>query len=92
MRGMAPRLAIELTADERSTLEDRARQRVAPYCEVVRAKALLMAADGMRNVEIAAKVDSDPRTVSIWRREFRLRGIDSLVDRPRPGAPRTFSP
>lgn len=92
MRGMPPKLAIGLTEEQRSTLEERSRQRVAPYCEVQRAKALLMAADGERNVAIANRLDTDPRTVSIWRKDFQERGLDSLCDRPRSGAPKSFSP
>ena len=78
MRGMSPKLVISLTQEQREMLEERSRQRVAPYCEVQRAKAILMAADGARNVEIANRLDTDPRTVSIWRKEFQERGLGSL--------------
>lgn len=92
MRGISPKLEIILNEENHRIMEERARQRVAPYCEVIRAKALLMAASGLRNVDIAKKLDTDPRTVSVWRREFTERGIKSLNDRHRPGCKGSFSP
>jgi hypothetical protein len=85
-------LEVSLTPEDRTVVEERAKQRIAPYVEVVRAKAILMMADGMRNVEIAEVVDVDARTISIWRKDFRQRGIKCLADRPRPGRRARFSP
>ncbi len=92
MRGRKPSLEISLSSEEQETLLERAKQRTAPYCEVVRAKAILMAAQGRRNVEIAQVVDTDERTVSVWRSEFLDRRLESLNDRPRSGRPKSFSP
>lgn len=92
MRGRKPSLEIKLNVEEQETLLERSRQRTAPYCEVVRAKAILMAAQGRRNVEIAQVVDTDERTVSVWRSEFLERRLESLSDRPRSGRRRSFSP
>ena len=92
MRGRHPELPVELTPDERLVLSKLSRLRTAPYCEVVRAKALIMAADGARNVEIAAATGQDPRTVSILRKEFGERRLKALKDNDRPGGPRAFSP
>jgi transposase len=92
LRGVRPSLEVTLTREDRAVVEERAKQRVAPYVEVVRAKAILMMADGKRNVEIADMVDVDARTISIWRKDFRQRGIKSLSDRPRSGRKARFSP
>jgi len=92
MRGISPKLEINLSEENHRIMEERARQRIAPYCEVIRAKALLMAASGLRNVDIARKLDTDPRTVSIWRKEYIARGIESLNDRHRSGCKGSFSP
>jgi hypothetical protein len=92
MRGISPKLEIILSEENHRIMEERAHQRIAPYCEVIRAKALLMAAAGLRNVDIARKLDTDPRTVSVWRKEFIARGIESLNDRHRPGCKGSFSP
>jgi hypothetical protein len=90
--GRPPSLKIELTAEERKVLQARARQRTAPYREVVRAQALLMAADGKRGTEIASVVRVDPAKISNWKREFLQRRLGALVDRKRPGRPRRFPP
>jgi transposase len=63
-----------------------------PYFEVVRAKMILMAAEGMDNDEIATRLDTRREVVSQWRKRFfkdRLAGLD---ERDRPGRPRAFPP
>ncbi len=90
--GRWPQTRVELTAEERTELERIARLRVAPYREVTRAKALLMAADGHRNEEIARNVGVTARTVYNWRWDFQERRLESLCDRTRTGRPRRFSP
>src|SRR5262245_37767202 len=92
MAGGRPSVKIELTAEERKVLEAGARTRTAPYREVAGARALLMAADGKLNIEIAKVTCVDPSKISIWKREFLQRRIGALVDRQRPGRPRRFSP
>ena len=51
-----------LTDAERTELEGRARRYTSPYSDVVRAKIVLYAADGLGNDEIAARLDT-PRQV-----------------------------
>lgn len=92
MRGRHSEVKISLSAEQRKELEERSRQRTAPHCEVVRARALLMAADGQRNVTIAEWAGVDARTVANWRLEFQQRGLESLRDRHRAGRPSSFSP
>ena len=46
---------IKLTDDQRRVLESRSRQYTLPYWQVVRAQMVLMAAQGLRNDEIAAQ-------------------------------------
>jgi transposase len=87
-----PRLVVKLSDEEKVFFEERARQRSAPYLEVLRAKALLMAHEGRRNVAIAEAVGVGPRTISIWRREFLERREKCLKERARSGRPRAFSP
>jgi hypothetical protein len=57
---------LELTAEQRSVLESRARQYTLPYRDVVRARIVLMAAAGMGNDEIAARLDTRREVVSKW--------------------------
>jgi len=48
---------VELSAEESAELNRRATRYTLPYFEVVRAKMILMAAGGMSNDEIAARLD-----------------------------------
>jgi transposase-like protein len=83
---------IEPTDDERANLDERARAHSAPYWEVVRARIVLLAAEGLANKEIAARLDTTPQTVCKWRKRFYEEGLGGLEDRPRSGRPPTFSP
>ena len=49
---------IELSAQDRSVLEQRARCYTAAHHQVVRAKIVLMAADGLENTVITARLDT----------------------------------
>src|SRR6478752_2422811 len=48
---------IELSAQERAALEQRARAYTAPHHVVTRAKIVLLAADGWENTAIAGRLD-----------------------------------
>ncbi|HYA45773.1 MAG TPA: helix-turn-helix domain-containing protein [Acidimicrobiales bacterium] len=91
-RGSVSPFEIILTADERQELERRSRCYTAPYAQVVRAKIVLLGADGLANVEIAARLDTSPQVVHRWRKRFVERGLKGLEDAPRSGRPRVFSP
>jgi len=83
---------IDLTGDERRTLEQRAAKYTSPYFEVVRAKVILLAAEGSENKEIGECLSLPRQIVSRWRKRFfdeRLAGLD---ERPRRGRPRVFPP
>ena len=56
-----------------------------------RARIVLLAADGLTNNAVAEKLDVNQATVVRWRKRFLERGVDGLIDEPRPGAPRTIS-
>ena len=83
---------ISLSPEEFRELSDRAAKYTLPYYQVVRAKMILLAAEGLANDEIARRLGTRREVVSMWRKRFfeeRLRGID---ERPRPGRPRAFPP
>jgi transposase len=83
---------ITLSRQERDVLETRARKYTLPYFEVLRAKMILLAAEGWGNDEIAAALSVGRDVVSLWRKRFfheRLRGLE---ERPRPGRPPVFPP
>jgi len=83
-------IPIELTADERTTLERWSRGRSTPSRLVLRAKIVLAAAAGKRNDQIAEELGTRQRPVGVWRKRFaasRLAGIEK--DAPRGGRPAT---
>jgi transposase len=79
---------IILTPEELKELSHRARQYTLSYIKVQRAKAILLAAQGVENKEIAHRLDMRREIICLWRKRFyenRLRGLEDL---PRPGRPR----
>jgi transposase len=81
---------ITLSDPDRQVLEERARAYSAPHAEVVRAKIVLLAAQGERNAAIAARLDVHVGVVSMWRKRFWEGGLAGLADRKRSGRPRCF--
>ena len=84
--------AIALRADERRELEGRAAKYTLPYFQVIRARMILHAAEGLSNDEIADRLDTRREVVSLWRKRFFKERLAGLEERPRPGRPRSFSP
>jgi len=83
---------VVLSVDERQHLESIARQYTSPYCEVVRAKIILLAAQGLSNEVIALRLDTPRQIVSKWRKRFCLARLPGLEDEPRGGRQARFSP
>ena len=83
---------IELSDEERAVLTSMARSYTLPYWQVIRAQMVLMAADGMGNDEIAARLNCGRDVVSQWRKRFFEQRLAGLEDRPRRGRPPTFPP
>jgi len=83
---------IILSSAEKAELERMARRYTGPYKNVIRAKIILMAAEGMENKAIAEKLDLAPQIASKWRKRFFEERLEGLQDRPRPGRPPGFSP
>lgn len=83
---------IVLTEDEGRELRRRATKYTLPYYEVLRAKMILMAAQGMTNDDIARALATRREVVSQWRKRFFERRISGLEELPRPGRPAAFSP
>ena len=88
---MAPQ-PLKITEVEERELRRRAGQYSRAYREVIRAKLVLLAGEGLTDTEIAARLDCTDRMVAKWRRRFRVEGLAGLDERPRPGRPRSFSP
>jgi hypothetical protein len=84
--------SIELSSEERRVLEAHARQYTLPYRDVVRAKIVLLAAEGLENKEIGERLDTPRPVVSKWRKRFFRERLGGLDDLPRGGRPSAFSP
>ena len=83
---------IVLLPEERHMLEPLARRYTAPYRDVLRAKIVLLAAEGLQNKAIAARLDTPRQIVRKWRQRYLEEGLAGLEERPRRGRPRRFSP
>jgi hypothetical protein len=83
---------IDLARQEERELRRRAAKYTLPYFEVLRAKMILLAAQGLPNDEIAARLDTRREVVSMWRKRFFEQRLAGLEERPRPGRPRSFPP
>jgi hypothetical protein len=83
---------IVLSPEERRTLTGRAGQYTRPYFEVLRAKMILLAAEGWANDAIARSLHTRREVVSHWRKRFFEQRLAGLEDLPRSGRPRAFSP
>ena len=83
---------IELTRNERNQIEAMARKYTLPYFLVLRARIVLLAAQGLDNKTIGERLDVSREVVSKWRKRFYERRLDGLQDLPRTGRPADFSP
>jgi DNA-binding CsgD family transcriptional regulator len=78
---------VLLTKDQRYELVRRSRKYTLSYSSVIRAKIILMAAEGLDNSEIAARLDIRREIVSKWRKRFFERGLYGLEEGDRSGRP-----
>src|SRR2546428_11489165 len=84
---------IELDADTERELRVLSKRRRIEARLQQRARAILLAAQGWQNKEIAAEVNLDRRQFALWRSRFLQGGIDALrQDAPRSGRTPTVTP
>ena len=91
MRGRRA-VPIELTEEERKHLKHIMRCYTLPHQEVIRAKAILLASEGIGNTEIARRLETHHNIVGKWRKRFLADREKGLKDLSRTGAPSAFSP
>jgi transposase len=70
-----PGPALTMTDGQRAVLESLARTQCGAHREVLRAKALLMAADGASNAAVAARLSVPRASVANWRIRFAEDGL-----------------
>jgi transposase len=73
-----PAPPLTMTAEQRAELDMMARSTSRPYREVGHAKALLMAADGVSNTEIAERFGVGRGSVLAWRSRFEADGVERI--------------
>ena len=76
---------IEVPAADRDRLESLVRDRNTPQKVVWRARIVLLAGEGLRATEVAARVGTSVLTVRRWRRRYAQAGVEGLLkDATRP--------
>jgi len=83
---------IDLTAEEFAELAARSHEYTLPFRDVLRAKIVLLANQGLGNDSIAARLGTSRQVASKWRSRFHDRRLAGLDDWPRCGRPARFSP
>jgi transposase-like protein len=66
---------LSMTDGQREVLETLVRSRASEFRQVQRAQVLLLAADGVSNVEIAERCEVSRPTVLAWRKQFETNGL-----------------
>ncbi len=75
---MTPAAALPMSGGQREALEVIAKSQTAPHRQVQRAKALLLAGDGVAHARIAAQIGVTSTTVRSWRARFEAEGLARL--------------
>lgn len=83
-----PTVQIELSAEERETLQRWVRRHSSSQSLALRSRIVLACADGKTNVATAEELGVNKATVSKWRNRFAVDRLEGLGDAPRPGAAR----
>jgi putative transposase len=86
-----PKKPVVLAEEDRQQLSAVANSRSLPHGLVMRARIVLLAADGLANFEIAEKLGFSQQSVCLWRKRYLDQGIQGLHDELKPGRPRTIS-
>lgn len=77
---------ISLNADDFATLKSWSSSRSMPYRQVVRARIIILASEGVSSLKIAEMLNLSRPTVQLWRERFLSLGLMGLEkDAARPG-------
>src|SRR2546428_3442750 len=82
-----PMLPLLLARQERETLDRWVRRPKTAQALAQRARIVLACAEGQSNGVVATRERITRQTVGRWRARVVSKGLDPLVDRPRPRAP-----
>jgi transposase len=76
---------IVLTEEERSELEQMTQSRMLPAGDVMRARMMLLLADGTSYVKIQGLLDTTAPTISRWKERFGKHRVAGLMEERHPG-------
>src|SRR4051812_49950179 len=79
---------IALSEDEREQLEAWSRRRKSAQALAQRSRIVLLAAEGLKNTEIAQRLGVTRPMVTKWRSRVGVERLDGPVDEARPRRPR----
>jgi len=88
-RRILPELHIAEADREKLVMWARGQESGQPLA--LRSRIILACAEGHKNTQVAKQERTTNATVGKWRQRYVDKGIDGLMDDPRPGAPRTIS-
>jgi transposase len=74
----SPTAVLPLAEGQREVLVKLARSQTARHRDVQRARALLLAADGVANTRIGAELGVSPTSVHNWRERFSVEGLRGI--------------
>src|ERR1700682_258034 len=86
-----PLVPLTLSSEHRKDVQSLSRRAKTAQALAMRARIVLLAADGLSNTEIARRQGCSLPTAGKWRERVLGRGLDGLRDEPRPGTPRKLS-
>ena len=75
-----PVSVIELTSEEKAELQRRARSATTTQRDALRARIVLLRAEGRSEAEVAKATDVSVNTVSLWSKRFEFGGLEGLAD------------
>ena len=76
---------VSLTKDEREELRQMSISRSLPAGDVMRARMVLMLADGRSYSEIKHRLQTTAPTISLWKKRFLAEGVNGLIQQRHPG-------
>jgi transposase len=82
---------FSLSSSDREQLEQLARSTRGPAGLARRARVLLLLADGLSLRAVCTHTGMSPRRIRAWKHNWQQRGLDGLLDAPRPGRPKKLT-
>ena len=82
---------FQLQPQERDRLQQILRTTSLSAGLVRRARVLLLLADGVSLRQIQAQTGMSPRRIQHWKKSWRTKGLDGLLDAPRSGRPKKLT-